>query len=112
MSSWVVEYSPSQKCLHLEEEATIQKVGGDWREIARLDCSVTEANDWCREWEKQHIKRPSGVPKGTFCHPDDRSIPIGKRKVEFVKWLMRKGEDNRTARLICSRRFWKEEHGR
>jgi len=109
--SWVVEYSPSQKCLHLEPASTIQDVGGDWREIARLDCGVTEAHNWCREWEKTHIRHPSGVKKGAFCHPDDKRIPIGKRKVEFVKWLMRKGHDNQTARLICSRRFYREERG-
>ena len=109
---WIVEYSPSQKCLHLEDAHTVKQGIEDWRQIARLECSVKEAHEWCRDWEKRHIRKPSGVPKGTFCHPDDRSIPIGKRKVEFVKWLMRQGRDNETARLICGRRFWREEHGR
>jgi len=64
MSSWVVEYSPSQEILHLQPESTIRNVGGDWREVARLDCSFAEAKDWCWEWEKEHVRRPSGAPPG------------------------------------------------
>ena len=49
------------------------------------------------------------MKKNKFCHPDDRTIPIGKRKVEFVKWLMKQGNDRETAKLICSRKFYHEE---
>ena len=44
-----------------------------------------------------------------FIDPNDRSIPLGVRKVSFVKWLMRKGNDLSTAKLICSRKFWHED---
>lgn len=112
MSDWIVEYSPKQKAIHLSSVMDAPDPSPDWKEIARLDCTHSEAIAWCDEWKKRHCRQPSGVPKGTFCHPDDRSIPIGKRKVEFTKWLMKQGEERDTARLICSRRFWREEHGR
>lgn len=41
---------------------------------------------------------------------DDRSVPIGKRKQLFVKWLMSKGESLKRAKLICYRKFYHEEH--
>jgi hypothetical protein len=111
--TWIAEYSKSQQAGHLRASSEVPpEHDGDWKIIGYLDCSFHEAVEWFDEWKKRHVRTPSGVPKGTFCHPDDRTIPIGKRKVEFVKWLMRQGEDNRTARLICSRRFYKEEHGK
>jgi len=48
----------------------------------------------------------------TFIHPNDRSIPIGKRKVAFVKWMMKQGKSLDDAKLICHHKFWREEHGR
>ncbi len=109
MSDWIVEYSTSQRCGHIESPSTIQARIGDWMEIARLDCTWQEAVEWFSDWKKRNIKTKQKPRKVSFCHPDDRSIPIGKRKVEFVKWLMRQGKDNRTARLICKHRFLKEE---
>lgn len=47
--------------------------------------------------------------RSRFIDPNDRSIPLGKRKVAFVKWLMRQGNDLPTAKLICSRKFWHED---
>lgn len=36
----------------------------------------------------------------------DATIPLGKRKQSFVKWLMRKGVALGQAKLICSRKFY------
>ena len=48
--------------------------------------------------------------KSAFCHPANKSIPVGKRKVEFVKWLMRQGQSESAAKLICYKKFYREEH--
>jgi hypothetical protein len=43
----------------------------------------------------------------------DREQPIGKRKVAFVRWLMKsKRMSLEEAQLACSRYFWHEERGR
>lgn len=47
--------------------------------------------------------------RSTFIDPNDRSIPLGKRKVALVKFLMRKGHSLDEAKLICSRKFYHEE---
>jgi len=52
-------------------------------------------------------KKPA---KSKFCHPGNKSIPIGKRKVEFVKWLMRQGCSESQAKLICYKKFYREEN--
>lgn len=41
---------------------------------------------------------------------NDSSIPLGKRKQAFVKWLMqRQGLSLREARIACSRKFGRNE---
>ena len=42
----------------------------------------------------------------------DKSQPLGKRKVEYVKWLMQKrGCSLENAKKACHRMFYREEHG-
>lgn len=42
---------------------------------------------------------------------NDTSIPIGKRKVAYVKWLMqKKGYSRSGAKLACYKKFYHEEH--
>lgn len=42
---------------------------------------------------------------------NDTTIPIGKRKVEFVRWLMQTKHCSRNdAKLACYRKFYREEH--
>ena len=37
-------------------------------------------------------------------------LPLGKRKVEFVKWLMKKHKVTlEDAKLACHKKFYKEE---
>ena len=41
----------------------------------------------------------------------DKSVPLGKRKQAYVKWLMqKKGYSLDAAKLACSRYFYHEEH--
>jgi len=47
------------------------------------------------EWQKQQDNKPIGV-----------------RKQEFVKWLMKQGVELEEAKLICYRKFYREEHAR
>ena len=43
---------------------------------------------------------------------DDTTIPLGKRKKEFVKWLMHKKHYALSkAKLACHKKFYHEEHG-
>jgi hypothetical protein len=59
------------------------------------------------------MKTPKKVEKSNFIDFDDSSIPIGKRKVAFVKWLMSKQDKSlREARLLCHYKFYKEERSR
>jgi len=44
-----------------------------------------------------------------FVNIKDRKVPLGKRKVAFVKWLMIKGVELNEAKLICSRKFYYED---
>jgi len=39
----------------------------------------------------------------------DRKIPISKRKVAFVRWLMRRGCNREKAKLICHYKFYHGE---
>lgn len=47
--------------------------------------------------------------KREFVDFDDQSVPIGKRKVAFVKWMLRRGETMRDAKIACYRKFRREE---
>ncbi len=38
----------------------------------------------------------------------DESIPLGKRKQAFVKWLMHKGRSLDDSKLICYKKFYHE----
>jgi len=35
-----------------------------------------------------------------------KNMPLGKKKVEFVKWLMKRGVPLWEARTICHRKFY------
>jgi len=55
-------------------------------------------------------KTPKELAENKFLSFDDRSVPIGTRKMQFVKWLMSKyGKSLSQARLLCYRKFYKEE---
>lgn len=46
----------------------------------------------------------------TFIDFNDTSIPLGKRKVQYVKWLMHKYDYSlEQARLLCGRKFYHEQ---
>lgn len=38
----------------------------------------------------------------------DKTVPLGKRKQDFVRWALTKGMDIRQAKLSCYRYFRKE----
>ena len=43
---------------------------------------------------------------------NDTTIPLGKRKVAYVKWLMqKKGYSLSNAKLACYKKYYHEEHG-
>lgn len=55
-------------------------------------------------------KTPEQMAKNQFVSFDDQKIALGKRKILFVKWLMsKKGKCLKEARLLCYRKFYKEE---
>lgn len=57
------------------------------------------------------MQTPEQMAKNQFVSFDDQRIPLGKRKILFVKWLMsKKGKCLREAKLLCYRKFYKEEH--
>jgi len=39
---------------------------------------------------------------------NDKTVPLGKRKQDFVRWALTKGMDIRQAKLACYRYFRKE----
>jgi len=56
-------------------------------------------------------KTPEEMAQKKSVSFDDRSVPIGIRKMRFVKWLMsKKGVSLDKAKLICYRKFYREEH--
>jgi hypothetical protein len=56
-SWWIVEFSPSQKCLHIEEESSRLDVTGDWRQIVRKYGTHGEIVEWCNRWKRNNINR-------------------------------------------------------
>jgi hypothetical protein len=43
-----------------------------------------------------------------FININDQSIPLGKRKQHFVKWLLSQGVPLEKSKLICGRKFYHE----